>query len=88
MITVFLDESGNDANSKVEIVGAVATPDAALMEQRVVDIDANTIADPVLWQSPVSRRKRGSRSRGSWVRPCHQGLFRRSADPASIIYVF
>lgn len=52
MITVFLDESGTDANSKVELVGALATSDAASMEQRVVDIHADTLADAVLWQNP------------------------------------
>lgn len=55
MITVFLDESGTDANSEVELVGALATPDAGSLGERVVEIHADTLADAVLWKDAEKR---------------------------------
>lgn len=61
-ITVFLDESGTDIHSSVELVGAVATPNAARLENGVVAIHADALADGVLWPDPDRRetfRRRG-----------------------------
>ncbi|WEG08918.1 hypothetical protein PU630_17015 [Microbacterium horticulturae] len=55
VITIFLDESGTDANSKVELVGAVAVPEAAVLEQGVVRCHADVLADPVLWPDEAKR---------------------------------
>lgn len=54
-ITIFLDESGTDANSSVELVGAIATPSADRMEQGVVAAHADALADAVLWPDPQRR---------------------------------
>lgn len=55
MITIFLDESGTDVHSKIELVGALATPDEALFERGIVEIYAETLADNVLWSDPAKR---------------------------------
>lgn len=55
MITVFLDESGTHAVSSGILVGAVVTPDAALLEEQVVAAHHNLLADGIYWHNDAKR---------------------------------
>lgn len=61
MITVFLDESGTHATSQGILVGAVVSPDAAVLEQEVIAAYGDVLADGVYWHESDKRTEFATR---------------------------